>query len=137
MLSPQQLGQPDVDQGHQCQRCQEMLAELTIGDPRAILNETLEGERVDQDRLRTAELDVVCAGILQGQAAVQGMLLDLKREERRPLQLAETPFVRVRNEGDAFGLKHPVSKVGISRRFVRFRMRDQKPAVDKILVEAR
>ncbi len=61
----QHATQPDVDPGHQRQRCEEVLAELPVGDPGAIGLGALERERVDEHWPAAQELHVVGRGVSQ------------------------------------------------------------------------
>ncbi|MFN8619457.1 MAG: hypothetical protein U0869_01760 [Chloroflexota bacterium] len=90
--------QADVADRHQRKGREEVLAELAIGDPGCALDVPLERERVDEHRLRAAELDVVGGRVAQGQPRVKRLELDVERQERRVLELPEAPLVGVADE---------------------------------------
>ena len=136
-VDAQQLRQAHVDLRHQRQRRQEVLTELAVGGPGPLLDQPLEGQRVDQDRTRPAELDVVGAGILQAQATRQGALLDLERGQRSALELPEAPLVGIGDEGDAFRLKHLEGQSRIGRSLLQLTVRNKQAPADKLLVQPR
>ena len=101
-MDAEELAQADVAKAHQRERSQEVLAILAIGRPGLPFDGPAQGQGVDEDRAATQELDVVGAGVGQGQAAAQGPLLDLERGQGGVLKLAEAPLEGVGDEGDLF-----------------------------------
>ena len=124
-VGTQQLTGPGVPIAHQCEWRQEVLAELTISGPWTALGPPFERQRVDEDRLPPAELDVVAARVPQGHAGPQGPALDGQRGERGVPELGGTPLIGIGHERDDFRTKN---LVGIRRgREVQFHffVRDQ------------
>ncbi len=99
-IDPHQLSQPYIPVGHQCQRRQEMLAELAIGDPWLPFLIHLERERIDQNRFTIEELDIIGAGILERHAGLDGPPLDREGCQGCIFQLAERPFIGIGYEWD-------------------------------------
>ncbi len=97
-----------VTGAHQPERQQEVLAELLVSVPRRPVLMGLKGQGVDEDRAAAAELHVVCARVAQGEPASQREKLEVEREQGGVLELAEGPFVRVGDEGEAFRLEYRV-----------------------------
>ena len=75
-VSAQKGGKPDIDFGHQCQRRQEVLAELSISDPRPPFEIALERKRVNEQRTAAVELNVVRTGVLERHPVLEGEQLD-------------------------------------------------------------
>ena len=128
--------EPDVAVGHDRQRRQEVLAELAVGDPRSAVLVRLERQRVDHDRARVAELDVVGRGVLERPAGGQRLELDVERQQRGVLELAERPLEGIRDELDLLG---PDDRPGVGRRGVgevrRF-VADQAAGLDQAVGQA-
>ena len=133
----EELVEAGIDAAHQGQRREEVLAELAVGDPGLPLGIRLERERVDEDGLRAAELDVEPAGVLQRHPPRHGPSLDLQRRQRRRLELAEAPLVGVADERDRLGRDHLVRRPLDVRGLVGLLMRDEEAGVDQLAVEAR
>ena len=75
--------------------------ELPVRGPGLPFLIRLEGERIDEDRLAAQELHVCISGhILQRHAVLKGKVLEVERQQGGILQLAETPFVRIRDKRD-------------------------------------
>ena len=68
---PLQQAAPYVTDTHQRQRRDEVLRELSIGSPRLARAVAGEGQRIDEDWLRTTEPNVEGAGIAKHEAARQ------------------------------------------------------------------
>jgi len=99
----QALGQeqPQIEVGlrHQCQRRQKMGAELPVGRPGLVAG-GLKGQQVDEDGPAVLELYVVCRGIFEHHAMLQGQQLDAQGQQRGVLQLGKRPLVGVGNKRD-------------------------------------
>ncbi len=52
------------------------------------------------------ELNVECRRVLEDHPVLQGREMDIEREEGGVLELRETPFVRIGDEGELLGLDH-------------------------------
>jgi hypothetical protein len=104
----EELAQSGVAVRHERERAEEMLAELSIGDPWSTVVVRRERQRVDEHRTCSDELDVVGRGILQDHAEGETEELNVEREERRVLQLAEAPLVRIGDVRHRLRLQDPV-----------------------------
>ena len=82
------MGQPQV------------LAELTVGHPRRVGGPPLERQHIDEHRPAAIKRDVERAGVLQRHAGADGLGLDIERQQRRVLELAERPLVWIGDEFD-------------------------------------
>ena len=135
-IGAEQRREPDVAVGHERQGRQEVLAELAVGDPRNAVLVGLERQRVDHDRPRVAELDVVGRGVLERPAGGQRLELDVERQQRGVLELAERPLEGIRDELDLLG---PDDRPGVGRRGVgeirRF-VADQAAGLDQAVGQA-
>jgi hypothetical protein len=82
-----ELAHPDVHVGHQRERCEEVLAELAVGDPRSSFRQRLERQGVDQRGMAVTELDVVRARVTQGHPVIHRDRLHAERREPGVTQL--------------------------------------------------
>ena len=105
--------QAHVGRAHQRQWPEEVLAELAIGDPGRALDPSLERQRIDEDRAGADELDVEGARVLQDHAVLDGHPVNGQRRAGSRLQLAEGPFERIRDEGNALGGQNAVGRIAI------------------------
>ena len=98
--SPQPRLEGDVPVRLKQQRKQEVAAELPVPDPRVPRLQDRERRDVDEDRPRADPLDVVRRSVLEDHAPAQRRLEDLEMQQRRVLEHAEGPFVRIGHERD-------------------------------------
>src|SRR4051794_12844268 len=111
-----------------------MTAELAVRRPGSAII-SFEGQRVNKDRLRPAELDVEGRGILQTHSVFQCAPLDLQREKPGVPKLAERPLVGV---GDMWNLlRNENSSYVTARRRWLFQMRYQQSVLYKAVIQAR
>ena len=80
------------DQG---QRRHKMPAKLPVGLPGAFAVMLLEREQINKYRTGTDKLHIICCGVLEDEPLFQRAFLQLQRQQRSLLQLAETPFIGV------------------------------------------
>ncbi len=111
-MRAEKLTELHVHPAHERERHHEVLAELPVRGPGRAFLARLEGQRVDEHRTTRLELDVVGAGVAQGDAADEGALLDVERQECCVAQLAEAPLIRVGNEPDGLGPEHGRGVIG-------------------------
>ena len=78
---PPELPHAEVEQAHERQGRQEVLAELAVSSPRQIAID-LERQGVDQDRLTLVELHVEGAAILERHPTKQRAALHVQRQKR-------------------------------------------------------
>jgi hypothetical protein len=136
-MGSQQGGQPDIHLAYQRQRNQEVFAELPVPGPGRPRLTGLEGERVDEEWAAGDELDVVGAGVAQGETAGQRPLLEPEGQQGRVAQLAERPLVRVGDEPHPLGFEHR-HRLRRRREIQRhFAVRYQQPAFHELGVEPR
>ena len=110
----------------QRERSQEMLAELPVPWPRCSIFPRPEGQCVDEDGSRTDELDVECTGVAQNQIPRERSFLHCERQQGRRLQLSETPFVGIADEGKTFRPDDRRCRRRARNPEVHFLMRDQE-----------
>ncbi len=134
-IAAQQLVEPDVDMGHERQRRQEMLTELSIGDPGITRLSDLEGQGIDQHRPAFQELDVVGAGVLERHAVLEGLELDVEGRERGVLERGERPLVGIRDEWNEPWLDHLVGPGFQLGGGMCFLMADEPSSGDQLVVQ--
>ena len=128
---PPELPQPEVEQAHECQGREEMLAELPVARPTP-----------DRDRSRTTrcrskpaglvELDVERAAILERHPAKQRAALHFEGRERGVAVGAKAPLAGIRDELDPLGPQNLVRQLGIIRGFDReLFMADQQAGLER------
>ena len=113
-----------------------MLAELAVGHPGRAFLIFFEGEGVDQQRAAGAKLDIVGAGILEDHARVQRFFGDGEGQQGRVFELAEAPFVGVRNKGQLLRADHARGKTRFGRLNVHFIMRHQRAGLHQAGIQA-
>jgi hypothetical protein len=79
---------------------EELLAELPVPQPVLAFAIGAEGERVDEDGMRSPELHVEGGGVAQREAAGERVEVDVEVEEGRGLEGRERPLVRPGDEGE-------------------------------------
>jgi hypothetical protein len=84
-----QRAKSSIPATHERQRAKEMLAELSIRDPRGTFGPRLERQRVDENRRHASELHVVRAGVLERHPVLDRKVLDSKGRLCSGLQLPE------------------------------------------------
>ena len=103
-----QLTERRIDVCDECQRGEEMLAELPVCHPRLIGRQEAERQGVDEHRPSPDELNVVGTGVAQDQPTFESSPLNLEGEERGGLQLTEAPLEGVADERDRLRRDHRV-----------------------------
>ena len=120
---------------HERERPEEVLAELPVGHPRSALGPPFERQRIDEDRRRADELEVVGAGVLQHHAVLDGEPLDRQRRQGRALQLTEGPLERVRDERNRLRREDAVAPLAVGR-VLNLVVADEQSALGERPVEA-
>ena len=134
-VRPAKLAETIIRQALEGQRCQKVLAELPVAGPWLSLAIDLERQRIDKDRPPLLELKVVNAAVFEGHPAQDCPTLDLEGNQRGILELAEAPFIRVRNEFDPLGSNHLVGLRRVQRFGFDLFVLDQEPLVGQLTIK--
>ena len=135
-VCPAKLAETIISQTLEGERCQKVFAKLPVAGPWRTVALDLERQRIDEDRPPRAELKIVNAAVLEGHPAQDCPTLEFEGEQCGILELAEAPFVRVRNEFDPFGSNHLVGKRRVQRFGFDLCVLDQQPLVRQLAIQA-
>ena len=89
-----------TEPGREQQRAQELVAELAVAVPVGAFRRSGRPTAVDEDRLGTAELDVVGGGVGEGEAVLQELQVQVQMQEGGGAERGEGPLVGIGDERD-------------------------------------
>ena len=105
---------------------------IEVGD----VNIEIKDSTANQYWISFFKLNIVRSCIFKGHSKLQRFLLDLKSMQCGVLELAETPLVRIGDEGNQSRFDYPVCFSGLQALNFNFFMRDNESIPNKLLIEA-
>jgi hypothetical protein len=136
-VRPRKLAQRRIHRRHHRERREEVLAELPVRRPGLALYIRSERQSIDEHRACADELDVVRTCVAQHLHPSERAPLDLEREQRCGLELAEAPLVGIADEGNLLGPQHDVRGRRSWHAQIDFLVRDHQPILYELVVKPR